>query len=112
MFWTSHTTLFSNIECIVPGLTAAKSYLLQVIILELDNIKANDTNYDTKPVQKVLQAMEQAGAEAFILGCTEVPVAVTMYHLTGKFIDATEVLAEKAVAEAGGKVISHLPQRA
>lgn len=75
-------------------------------------VKANDTKYDTKPVQKVLQAMEQAGAEAFILGCTEVPVAVTMYHLTGKFIDATEVLAEKAVAEAGGKVISHLPQRA
>jgi len=47
-----------------------------------------------------------------VLGCTEVPVAVEMYHLEGNFIDATEVLAEAAVQKAGAKVISHLPHKA
>ena len=73
-------------------------------------VKAGNMDYDTQPVRTVLQEMEAAGAEAFILGCTEVPVAVSMYHLTGHFIDATQVLAERAVAEAGAKVLSHLPK--
>ena len=50
--------------------------------------------------------------EAFVLGCTEVPVAVEMYRLEGNFIDATEVLAEEAVRQAGAKIISHLPHKA
>lgn len=75
-------------------------------------VKAGNRNYDTRSVRKVLQEMEKAGAEAFVLGCTEVPVAVSMYQLTGRFIDATQVLAERAVAEAGVKVLSHLPQNA
>ena len=73
-----------------------------------DGVKANNLNYDTEPVKKVLQAMTTAGVEAFILGCTEIPVAVDMYHLSGNFIDATEVLAEKAVVYAGAKLLSHL----
>ena len=64
-----------------------------------------------KEFENVLRAMEQRGVEAFILGCTEVPVAVQMYKLQGCFVDATEVLAEKAVAWAGGEVISSLPRK-
>ena len=59
-----------------------------------------------------LAQMAKDGCEAFVLGCTEVPVAVEMYHLEGNFIDATEVLAEAAVQKAGAKVISHLPHKA
>ena len=76
-----------------------------------DGVKATNYNYDAAPAQNVLHAMEQRGVEAFILGCTEVPVAVQMYKLQGCFVDATEVLAEKAVAWAGGEVISSLPRR-
>ena len=39
------------------------------------------------------------------------PVAVQMYDLQGCFVDATEVLAEKAVAWAGGEVNSSLPRK-
>ena len=56
--------------------------------------------------------MAQDGVEAFILGCTETPVGVEMYHLKGNFIDATQVLAEAAVKAAGAEVIRHLPHRA
>jgi aspartate racemase len=85
----------------------------QEIIHEMiyDGVKATNYNYDAAPAQNVLRAMEQRGVEAFILGCTEVPVAVQMYKLQGCFVDATEVLAEKAVAWAGGEVISSLPRR-
>lgn len=76
-----------------------------------DGVKANDVNFDTARVREVLAEMEKAGAEAFVLGCTEVPVAVSIYSLKGNFIDATEVLAEKAVAAAGARVISHLPSK-
>lgn len=75
-------------------------------------VKAGNMDYDTQNVRTVLREMEDAGAEAFILGCTEVPVAVSMYQLTGRFIDATQVLAEKAVAEASANVITHLPRKA
>ena len=72
-------------------------------------VKAGKPHYDTTEVQKTLQDMAAAGAEAFILGCTEIPLAVSMYHLEGNFLDATQILAEKAVAAAGAKVISQLP---
>ena len=85
----------------------------QEIIHEMiyEGVKATNYNYDAAPAQNVLRAMEQRGVEAFILGCTEVPVAVQMYKLQGCFVDATEVLAEKAVAWAGGEVISRLPRK-
>ena len=76
-----------------------------------DGVKAGNPDFDTTDVRKALSDMAAAGCEAFVLGCTEVPVAVSMYHLEGNFIDATEVLAECAVAAAGAKVLSHLPVR-
>lgn len=73
-----------------------------------EGVKATNYDYDASGTQRVIDEMAAAGAEAFVMGCTEVPVGVEMFHIKGNFIDATEVLAEKAVAEAGYKVISHL----
>ena len=77
-----------------------------------DGVKASNPDFDTTAVREALAQMAKDGCEAFVLGCTEVPVAVEMYHLEGNFIDATEVLAEAAVRKAGAKVISHLPHKA
>ena len=77
-----------------------------------DGVKASNPDFDTMAVREALAQMAKDGCEAFVLGCTEVPVAVEMYHLEGNFIDATEVLAEAAVQKAGAKVISHLPHKA
>lgn len=77
-----------------------------------DGVKAGNMGYDTTAVREALTQMAAEGCEAFVLGCTEVPVAVEMYHLEGNFIDATEVLAEEAVRQAGAKIISHLPHKA
>ena len=59
-------------------------------------------------LRDVQSQMEQEGVESFILGCTEMPLAVRMYHADGRFIDATQVLAEAAVRFAGAGCIHRL----
>ncbi len=83
----------SGIQCITPP--ADKQHLIDDMIYQ--GVKANNENYDTHAVEELLAEMQNAGAEAFILGCTEVPVAVSMYKLQGEFIDATDELAKAAI---------------
>ena len=83
----------SGIQCITPS--ADKQHLIDDMIYQ--GVKANNENYDTHAVKELLAEMQNAGAEAFILGCTEVPVAVSMYKLQGEFIDATDELAKAAI---------------
>lgn len=82
-----------GVVCMTPP--AESQHLIDDMIY--DGVKANNTAYDTVPVRELLDTMQQDGAEAFILGCTEVPVAVAMYKLAGIFIDSTEELAKAAV---------------
>jgi len=56
----------------------------------------------------VLRQMQADGADCFVLGCTEMPLAVKMYNIPGHFVDATQVLAEAAVRRAGAECISSL----
>ena len=83
----------SGIQCITPA--ADKQHLIDDMIYQ--GVKANNENYDTHAVEELLAEMQSTGAEAFILGCTEVPVAVSMYKLQGEFIDATDELAKAAI---------------
>jgi aspartate racemase len=82
-----------GIQCITPP--TDKQHLIDDMIYQ--GVKANNENYDTRAVKELLAEMQNAGAEAFILGCTEVPVAVSMYKLQGEFIDATDELAKAAI---------------
>ena len=83
----------SGIQCITPP--TDKQHLIDDMIYQ--GVKANNENYDTHAVEELLAEMQSTGAEAFILGCTEVPVAVSMYKLQGEFIDATDELAKAAI---------------
>ena len=83
----------SGIQCITPP--TDKQHLIDDMIYQ--GVKANNENYDTRAVKELLAEMQNAGAEAFILGCTEVPVAVSMYKLQGEFIDATDELAKAVI---------------
>lgn len=74
-------------------------------------VKAGNAAYDATAFRLLLKRMEKQGAESFILGCTEMPLAVKMYEVSGHFIDATEVLAEAAIRFAGASCHSCLEQR-
>ena len=94
-------TLEANgIECIMPA--AEKQHLIDDMIY--DGVKAMKEDYDTTAVRELLAEMQAQGAEAFILGCTEVPVAVSMYGLEGTFIDSTDELAKAAVKFAKAEI--------
>lgn len=64
-------------------------------------VKAGADKYPLEAVHTVLTALKDQGAEAFILGCTELPLAFDLYKIGGAVtIDPTEVLARRAIAFA------------
>mgnify|MGYP003588778740 CR=1 FL=1 len=73
-----------------------------------EGVKAGRTDYDVRDFRNVLRQMQSEGADCFVLGCTEMPLAVTLYNIPGRFVDATQVLAEAAVRRAGAECLSSL----
>ena len=72
----------------------------EIMHLIFENIKAG------KPVEMArfaaaTAALRNDGAEAIILGCTELSLIKKMYPLGPGFIDAMEVLAQQAVVRSG-----------
>jgi len=65
-----------------------------------EGVKAGRKDYDTTQARQLMADMINLGAEGFILGCTEVPLAVAMYGLQGNFIDSTQELAMAAIRMA------------
>lgn len=53
------------------------------------------------PMEHVLKDMEAAGADYFILGCTELPIAAAGLCLPQRFLDPTAELAKAAVRFCG-----------
>lgn len=57
-------------------------------------------------VYSVMKEIENKGTDLFILGCTELPIAVDLYKIEGTFIDTLEILALKSIEYA--KVNIHI----
>ena len=62
---------------------------------------------DTDALEPTLDSMEASGAEAFILGCTELPIAYASYE-GRSFLDPTSILAAAAIKAAGGRLRSEV----
>lgn len=69
-----------------------------------DGVKAGKSTFDTTAVAAALDRLSARGAEAFILGCTELPLAFVRYALFGNVIDPSRVLARAAVVAAGAQL--------
>ncbi len=55
-----------------------------------------------------LDAMVEAGVQAFILGCTELPIAFQNADPKYRFVDGTDILAMVAVKKAGYQLKEHI----
>lgn len=73
----------------------------EVMRLIYDGIKAGQA-IDIRDFEEVLQRLFAQGAECFVLGCTELPVAFAQYALSWPTLDPTQELACAAVKQAGG----------
>lgn len=90
----------SGVELIYPD-KASQEALMRLIY---EQVKAGKPA-DTSALDAALDDMSSRGAEAFILGCTELPLVFSDRH--GRhFIDPTALLAEAAIRAAGGSIKS------
>ena len=76
-----------------------------IMDLVYQGVKAGDLTYDARRARRTMEALLDRGAETLILGCTELPLAVRLYHLTCPVTDPTLELARETVRFAGGQVL-------
>ena len=87
-----------GVSAVIPG-AAEQEALMRVIY---DGVKADAApgSYRAE-LEGVLDAMARRGADYFILGCTELPVAAQLLGLTIPMADPTEELAKAAIRFCG-----------
>lgn len=83
----------AGIDLITPDEAEQKAVMEMIY----DGVKAGRRHYDTSAVVQTMGVLAERGAEVFILGCTELPIAFSYYGISGCIIDPTEVLAEAAL---------------
>ncbi len=76
----------------------------EILMDGIYRIKAGERLTDPAPFQGMLEDLQAAGADYFILGCTELPLAVEQLSLSGSFIDPTLELAKAAIRFCGGEI--------
>ena len=68
-------------------------------------VKAGALHYDVSAARRAMEALLRRGAQTLILGCTELPLAETLYHLDYPVTDPTLELALAAIRFAGGETV-------
>ena len=86
-----------DLEIITPS-EEDYSHIMELIY----NIKMGIDQENLDDFYRTMGKMGQKGAELFILGCTELSVAVDMYELQGNFIDPMDAITKSAILYAGG----------
>lgn len=88
-----------HVELLLP--TPAEQACIMDMIYQ--GVKAGSPDYDPRAVRSAIRRLlEACGAQAMILGCTELPLAVQMYHIQAPCIDPTLELAKGAIRQVGG----------
>ena len=88
-----------GMEVIIPGPEGQKC----VMSIIYDDIKANRPA-DMEKFHFASAELRAQGAQAIILGCTELSLVKRDYPIGGGYLDAMEVLAQVCVVRCGGKL--------
>lgn len=88
-----------GIKTVIPVKTQEK--IMEFIY---DVIKKGNYNAGADLLFECADELSELGANAFLLGCTELSSAQYLYKFEGSFINPMEVLTEKAILYAGGKL--------
>jgi len=85
-----------GIRVLYPSKECQK-HVMDIIYL---GVKASNYGIDLTDFYQTIDELEQAGAQTLILGCTELPVAFSMFSINRRHIDPTLVLAKCAIKMA------------
>ena len=88
-----------GIEPVIPGPDGQKC----VMSVIYDDIKANRPA-DLKKFHRAADELREQGAQAIILGCTELSLVKRDCPIGAGYLDAMEVLARRCVLECGGRL--------
>ena len=90
-----------GVECLLPG-DADQATVMEIIY---DQVKAGRPA-DVAALRAVVQRLADRGAQAFILGCTELSVVAEDHDLLNdpRYVDSLDVLARRTIERAGGTV--------
>ncbi|MEO8059670.1 MAG: amino acid racemase [Burkholderiales bacterium] len=72
--------------------------MLELVMPGIEAVKAGDLARGAELLSAAAQALVRRGAQALVLGCTEVPVVLGPANVSVPLIDATASLARRAVA--------------
>lgn len=86
----------NNMEAVIPSKEAQQD-VMHVIY---KNVKANEP-VEMERFHRAANELKANGAEAIILGCTELSLVKRDYNIGAGFIDAMEVLAQKSLLSCG-----------
>ncbi len=89
-----------DIEVVAPEKETQKA-LMDIIY----GIKKGNRAFSVDPIYNAVDELRAKGVDVFILGCTELSVANEMHKFEGNFVDALNVIAERAIEFAGKKVL-------
>lgn len=87
--------------------TVYPSAVEQEAVMEIiyKGVKAMNAGFPVSDFRNAVQCLFQKGAEAVVLGCTELPLAFEMYRLDYPHIDPTLTLVKKAIEFVGGEAV-------
>lgn len=88
-----------GIKTVVPDETQA-----EIMKFIYDVIKSGKYDEGTELFYKCVSELKEKGADAFLLGCTELSSAQYLYNFEGPFINPMEVLTEATIKYAGGEI--------
>ncbi len=90
----------SGVELLIPD-GDAQAAVMDVIY---NGVKAGNMDYPADCFRSCIESLLARGAETVILGCTELPIAFSLYRLDYPAVDPTLELALGAIRFAGGEV--------
>ncbi len=76
----------------------------EVMKLIYDGVKQGRRDYPTDGIRAALADLTARGAQGFVLGCTELPLAFRYGGIDAPAVDPTRVLARAAVRAAGAQL--------
>lgn len=77
-----------------------RAYIMELIY----NIKKGIHHQNLEHYYDALDELKNQKVDYFIIGCTELSVALHLYNLEGNYIDALDVIAKKAIKFSGAKL--------
>jgi aspartate racemase len=84
----------------IEVITPTREQILEIAKVIHDVERGEILNSDKEKLKEIVKSLENRGADAVILGCTELPIVLKQEDCDTKLLDSTQILAEATVKRA------------